>query len=211
LAEQISAGFGINLQTWTFNCPGHKMDGQEAIRYNPATRTLFEAWGTSIPENQWNDPNVSGRRFMFWVGSIWNNDLGQGNRPVISELVSVLKKVNIRFLHLWRTPEVLHRALIHASGLRPAVCGAWQAENGYIPCRAFKNLSFGALPITNNQAVQVALGESIPLSTNMRELVDGYLSMPKAEVIDRTRSAQENLKYFTYEANLLRFRNLVFS
>jgi hypothetical protein len=72
-------------------------------------------------------------------------------------------------------------------------------------------LSFGALPITNNQAVQVALGESIPLSTNMRELVDGYLSMPKAEVIDRTRSAQENLKYFTYEANLLRFRNLVFS
>jgi hypothetical protein len=43
----------------------------------------------------------------------------------------------------------------------------------------------------------------------MRELVDGYLSMPKAEVINRTRSAQENLKYFTYEANLLRFRDLV--
>jgi len=211
LAEKITSGFGINLQTWTFNCPGDRISGQEAIRYNPPTRTLFEAWGTSIPQSQWNQPNISNNRYMFWVGSIWDNALGQGNRPVIADLVNALRNAGIRFLHLWRTPEVIHRTLIHKSGLRPAVVGNWQAENGYIPCRAFKNLSFGALPITNNRAVQVALGPSIPLSTNMESLVNDYLRMPRNEILERTSVAQENLVHFTYEANLLRFKELASS
>ena len=211
VSEKIASGFGINLQTWTFNCPGDQMNGQEAIRYNSPTRTLFEAWGTSIPQSQWSPPNVSTNRYMFWVGSIWDNALSQGNRPVIADLVSALRVVGVRFWHLWRTPEAIHRTLIRKSGLRPAVVGNWQAENGYIPCRAFKNLSFGALPITNNRAVQVALGPSIPFSSNMHTLVGDYLAMPTSEILERTAAAQKNLMHFTYEANLLRFQELASS
>lgn len=211
LAEVIKSGFGINLQTWTFECPGMALDGQQAIRYNEATRTLFQAWGTSIPASEWSKPNISASRLVFWVGSIWDNALGQGNQPVIVQLRAALKGKGRNFIHLWRTPEVLHRRLIRSSGLRPAVCGKWQTENGYIPCRAFKNLSFGALPITNNRAINVALGESIPCHTDMDELVDKYLAMTPADILNRTKQAQTQLGWFTYESNLTRFLKLAFS
>lgn len=211
LAELISGGKGINLQTWTFACPGERLEGQEAIRFDIGTRTLFEAWGTSVPKEQWTSPNYSNRKYIYWVGSIWDNDLGQGNRTVIAKLKKSLHRHRIGFRHFWRTPEFLHRKLIIASRLRPAVCGQWQAENGYIPCRAFKNLSFGTLPITNNEAVRVALGDSVPIATDMDSLVDDYLAMPSKEVLERTAAAQEHLGHFTYEANLLRFQQLVTS
>lgn len=209
LAATIDAGFGINLQTWTFECPGRLIDEQEAIRFNSTTRTLFQPWGTSIPSNHWSVPNYSTSRLSFWVGSIWDNALGQGNRTVIDQLSQALRGRNRRLVHFWRTPERAHQWLIEHSGLRPAVCGQWQTENGYIPCRAFKNLSFGALPVTNNRAVNVALGESIPHHTEMSELVDAYFSMPESEVIERTAAAQSNLYPFTYESNLRRFVELV--
>ena len=210
-ADLIARGFGINLQTWTFECPGEPMSGQQAIRFNSATRTLFEPWGTSLPVGQWSKPNVSSNRFVFWVGSIWDNDLNQGNKLVIKDFTKSLHTRNFRFLHLWRTPEFLHRRLIQLSGLRPAICGKWQTDHGYIPCRAFKNLSFGALPITNNRAINVALGASIPCHSDMGALVDDYLAMSTAEILHRTKQAQNNLAWFTYESNLLRFRDLVFS
>jgi hypothetical protein len=37
--------------------------------------------------------------------------------------------------------------------MAPALQGTWQCENGYIPCRIFKNISYGALGITNSKAV----------------------------------------------------------
>lgn len=208
LAEVIHEGSGINLQTWTFDCPGAPLDGQQAIRYNESTRTLFQPWGTSIPESNWSRPNVSTSKFVFWVGSIWDNDLGQGNRAVIAQLQGALRAAGRRLVHLWRTPEILHKKLIQFSGLRPAVCGQWQATNGYIPCRAFKNLSFGALPISNNRAINTALGESIPYYTDMQVLVDSYLSLDQSEVLERTAEAQANLGWFTYESNLRRFASL---
>jgi hypothetical protein len=208
LASAITNGAGINLQTWTFNCPGEPIDGRQAIRFNAATRTLFQPWGTSVPVDKWSKPNLSNSKLVFWVGSVWNNDLDQGNKSVIAELAGALANQNRRLVHFWRTPEILHKRLIQLSGLRPAVCGKWQADNGYIPCRAFKNLSFGALPITNNQAINVALGDSIPCHSSMQELVEGYLNMRPDDILSRTQQAQSHLEAFTYESNLKRFAKL---
>ena len=37
--------------------------------------------------------------------------------------------------------------------MAPAIQGAWQCVNGYIPCRIFKNISYGQWGITNNRVV----------------------------------------------------------
>jgi len=44
-------------------------------------------------------------------------------------------------------------ALIQESFLAPAIQGPWQCGVGYIPCRIFKNISYGKLGITNNETV----------------------------------------------------------
>jgi len=213
LESIISGGKGLNLQVWTFQCAGVPIHGHTCFRFNIESRTLFQPWGTPIPKACWERPSISSKNFVFWVGSVWNNALGQGNLDVIRDLSAALKLRGLTFFHPWPrlVSQSLHRKLIIASRLRPAVCGSWQSENGYIPCRAFKNLSFGGLPITNNQAVRVALGDSVSIATDMGSLVDDYLAMSPKEVLDRTAVAQERLVDFTYEANLLRFQELIAS
>ena len=43
--------------------------------------------------------------------------------------------------------------LIQESVLAPAIQEHWQVEHGYIPCRVFKNLSYGKMGLTNNSFV----------------------------------------------------------
>ena len=43
--------------------------------------------------------------------------------------------------------------LIKNSVIAPAIQEPWQVENGYIPCRIFKNISYGKIGITNNKFV----------------------------------------------------------
>ena len=37
--------------------------------------------------------------------------------------------------------------------MAPALQGSWQCKQGYIPCRIFKNISYGALGMTNSKTV----------------------------------------------------------
>lgn len=43
--------------------------------------------------------------------------------------------------------------LIQESILAPAIQEPWQVKNGYIPCRVFKNISYGKMGLTNNKFV----------------------------------------------------------
>lgn len=42
---------------------------------------------------------------------------------------------------------------IQSSLMAPALQGGWQIEKGYIPCRIFKNISYGQFGITNSKTV----------------------------------------------------------
>ena len=47
-----------------------------------------------------------------------------------------------------------NQSRIQESIIAPAFQEPWQIENGYIPCRIFKNISYGKMGITNNEVVQ---------------------------------------------------------
>jgi hypothetical protein len=43
--------------------------------------------------------------------------------------------------------------LVQESYMAPAIVGPWQRDVGYIPCRIFKNISYGHFGVTNSEAV----------------------------------------------------------
>jgi hypothetical protein len=53
--------------------------------------------------------------------------------------------------------------------MAPAICTPWQVGAGFIPCRVFKNISYGQYPVTNSQAVKDFLGSAIH-NTDSRHL-----------------------------------------
>ena len=60
--------------------------------------------------------------------------------------------------------------LIQQSILAPALQTDWQVEHGYIPCRIFKNISYGKLGITNNPHVHELFNHETIYSSDLNEL-----------------------------------------
>ena len=71
--------------------------------------------------------------------------------------------------------------LIQESIIAPALQTQWQKENHYIPCRIFKNISYGKMGITNNKVVYELFDKKIIYSDNIDELVDKSLEFNKRE------------------------------
>ena len=69
--------------------------------------------------------------------------------------------------------------LIQESIIAPALQSEWQIENKYIPCRIFKNISYGKMGITNSKAVNELFDNKLIYSTNIEELVKQGLEFEK--------------------------------
>jgi hypothetical protein len=69
--------------------------------------------------------------------------------------------------------------LIQESIIAPSLQTQWQIDNHYIPCRIFKNISYGKMGITNNPAVYELFDKKIIYSDSIDELVKKGLRFNK--------------------------------
>ncbi len=72
----------------------------------------------------------------------------------------------------WSRPldPIAYQQLTQDSLLAPAIQGREQLLRGYIPCRIFKNISYGCLGITNSPTVYELFGRKIIYDSNPEEL-----------------------------------------
>jgi len=117
-------------------------------------RGLFQPWATDLLPNEinmaWAD--IPRKREIHWVGTMGDGLFG--NRNEIEAFVKEARKEGISFsCHgPGSTSFEDNLALIQKSFLAPAIHGTWQAKQGYIACRIFKNVSYGHLAATNCKA-----------------------------------------------------------
>jgi hypothetical protein len=71
--------------------------------------------------------------------------------------------------------------LIQESIIAPALQTQWQLDNCYIPCRIFKNISYGKMGVTNNQTVYNLFDKNIIYSDSIDNLVKESLEFNKKE------------------------------
>ena len=62
--------------------------------------------------------------------------------------------------------------LIKQSIIAPALQENWQVENKYIPCRIFKNISYGKMGMTNSEIVYHLFQDKILYSPHVNQLMD---------------------------------------
>ncbi len=100
------------------------------------------------------------------------------------------------FRHIFPVPSSGLVKLTQRSALPLALAGTWQVNSGYLPCRVFKNVSFGCLAMTNVLEFNDIFGGVI--SGSIPEMIDAYRSLPSKDLIDRIACQQENNKKYTY-------------
>ena len=60
--------------------------------------------------------------------------------------------------------------MVNGSYVSPAIQGPCQIDQGYIPCRIFKNISYGHMWYTNSPTVNNIFSDELVFNRNTRDL-----------------------------------------
>ncbi|MBI5274761.1 MAG: hypothetical protein HY860_06905 [Chlamydiales bacterium] len=141
------------------------MQVEPYIYYDLPNQTLIMPWATDllpeeIEQNKKLTPllklkPVLRNKKIYWVGTLGGGKFG--NHLELGGFIRACKQQHIPFIHSdpWASPVSAedNQRLIQRSYLAPTICGGMQLQHDYIPCRIFKNISYGHIGVTNSKAV----------------------------------------------------------
>ena len=155
-------GLCITLQVYTDRCLNNPLCQKVApcIYYNIPGKTVYMPWATDLLPHEINQmkqklPHIRKTNKVFWIGTKGGGQFG--NIEELNPFIRACRENRIIFIHKdpWSkgisVEENMHLTAI--SYLSPAIVGHWQRDQGYIPCRIFKNISYGQLGLTNSLRV----------------------------------------------------------
>jgi len=203
--QTIDPSRSIQLQTYTNSVELAGQMWDQVTFFDGKNRTLFQPWATDLLGNEFEEPILErSGNVVFWVGSIWNDRLDRGNVNEIEMLKDVLEKRNIRFIHLQDISDSLNIKYVRRSLIAPAIAGRWQVENNYLPCRMWKNISYGRLGVSNVRKFDDIFNDCTVKGRSIEELIDNTLSLPLSKYRDMIYEQQEIVKsHHTYVNRLL--------
>jgi len=202
LIEQTEAERVLRLQVWTYDAFGEEW--ADCRQYSVEGRVLFQPWGTDLLSEEFMDPvfNPMSRTAAF-VGAIWSElhqDGDLGNQESINILRNVLRENGLTFEHRTQVSVAENINAVREARVAPAITGGWQVAHGYLPCRIFKNVSYGTLGFTNVAAARFLLGDFAGRS--IEELVPMVLRLRKNEYEEIVREQQRKVASYTYRQSL---------
>jgi hypothetical protein len=101
--------------------------------------------------------------------------------------------------------------LIQESILAPAIQEPWQVEHGYIPCRVFKNLSYGKMVQTNNKFVNEFLfNGKLLYNEDIHKLMDMGIEFNKNNenkkiLLELMENVKDNHTYINRIQSIIKF------
>jgi len=174
----------------------------EAVHFDEKTKTLYQPWGTNLLPTEFKKPVFNKNRFVFWIGSIWNDKNNQGNVNEINNLKKILKNIGLKFVHIRFIPEFLNIFFVRLSKIAPAISGKHQVDVNYLPCRVFKNISYGQLGLTNVSKFKDILKEDFVEEGSIEGLIRYAVSLTEEEYKNQVKKQQEKIKTYTYVQHL---------
>lgn len=186
----------IFLQTYTYDAD-HKW-GAKPLENYPGTYVIgngiWQPWATDLLPNEIDLDWVDIPRSMeiHWVGTIGGGRFGNENEINPFKNTANTAGCSWHYHPPGSTSFEQNKQLIQRSFLAPTITGQWQTEMGYIPCRIFKNSSYGHLMATNNKA-------SFDLLEGL-----GVYSFDTSDLFDKARSMRQNKSLVLDSMKLIR-------
>jgi hypothetical protein len=175
----------ISLQVYCIRCLNEiKYKNNKYYCHSIEKECIYMPWGTDllpyeIDENIKNLESFEIKNISNFIGMPLEHN---------SQLNEVLKKHKIEYQNYGGTFDKNsdrnksieeNMKLIQESIIAPALQTQWQKDNHYIPCRIFKNISYGKMGITNNEIVYNLFDKKIIYSENIEDLVKKSLEFNK--------------------------------
>lgn len=146
-----------SLQVYTDDCTKYgytKLDTCHYADYNG--KCLYQPWATDLlpHEIELNKPSVvfnEQSNIINWVGTVGAGEFGNINE--ITPFSMTASHHGITFKSMMNISMEDSVKLIKESYMAPTILGTWQHNKNYIPCRIFKNISYGQPGLTNSYRI----------------------------------------------------------
>lgn len=157
---------------------------------------LYMPWATDLLPHEINPDNATNEKELkrcVWIGSYGGNLHDPFNNG--SELNPYFEACKANGIVVYRTDPWSapvsfeeNMELIRTAYLAPAINGLWQKQQHYIPCRAFKNVSYGHPMITNNAFLHQIFGDAIIYDDDTKVLFDKSMAAKEdPQAIEKTK------------------------
>lgn len=154
--------------------------GDTVFWYDPADNSHHLPWATNLlpPEITRNIEWIQRQtkpwhksRDSYFCGSIWYL-----NKETMAKWNAVCQEQTIEARFVREPDEDKHQRDVRHAFIAPAIQGAGHITSGnefYMPCRIFKNISYGAVPVTNNLGVHRMFRDHLMLyDPDVKQLLD---------------------------------------
>ena len=174
--------------------------------YHKNNIILSLPWATDLIPNE-IDENIDSfhlnnlEKKAIFVGSRWKdeNHWAIDNTKIVDDFRYQCQKKNIKYKHYSQISYKENKELVSNSLYCHSLQMEWQVIHGYIPCRILKNISYGGIPITNNEEVYKLLNEKPLLLKNTQNIIediDEYISDKNNEYFkDIMKDVRDNHTY----------------
>ncbi len=187
----LNNGHAIILQVYTHDCLKRKEPSLAyCFHYDLKQPVIYMPWATDLLPHEIDDlkkqlPNIKRTNAAQFNGSAGGMG-GFGNQKQLDAFKKACQECGHTFAirNACSCSMEENIASIQQAYLAPALQGSWQCNQGYIPCRIFKNISYGAMGLTNSKTVYELLKGKIIYNENPHQLF---------------YDAQEKLKTWTLE------------
>jgi hypothetical protein len=192
----------LRLQVWTNDAFGTRW--ADFRSYDAEGRILFQPWGTDLFAEEFMDPVYKPySKNVTYVGAIWSelyNGTELGNVGMIDSLRLLCADSSLQFQHLTQVSDNQNINAVRDARLAPGFAGNWQVDHNYLPCRVFKNISYGVLGFTNVPALKTFL--DLP-QLDMNEMFEWALKLKRTQYLDTVRRQQRKISHYSYRESLV--------
>lgn len=143
------------------------------IYYDLQGKCVYMPWATDLLPHEIEDNKRKinwkpRKKYCAWVGTIGGSTFGNINE--LTPFIQACKENHVAFIHHTNLSIEENNRFIRNAFLAPAIVGTWQSKVDYIPCRIFKNISYGKPGITNSRIVYELFEKKIVYNPDTRQL-----------------------------------------
>jgi hypothetical protein len=185
------------------------------IYKSPKNRELIFPWATDLLPHEIDNmkqkiAQMDIKNRTIFIGTITDSGFSANFKQIQPFLIAAKKrKIASLTMDPWTNPISNEECmeLIQESLLAPALQGKWQVENGYIPCRIFKNISYGKMDITNSEYVYNLFEKQIVFNKDSKKLLRDSLDELERHTLEKQFAlmdfVKENHTYLNRINNIL--------
>jgi hypothetical protein len=155
----------------SFNYPGERVERIDEVSFVDArSKALYQPWATNLLPSEIDSSDLisfdASRSTVNYVGTIGHDNIKPRYKQFASSAVKNGVKVKLHF----GVSDDQARTLIRESRLSVDIRGDWHLQRGYIPCRIWKNLSYGMHVGSNSLLLRDVFEEKVTFEADPGEL-----------------------------------------